>query len=198
MKSLQSHRDTVHSLMLRWNNANSLVKTERKALHLAKRKLRYTEKAQWIIQSLAQEIQQKAHKQITQVVSSCIAAVFEDPYEFNIEFVRKRNRTEAKLTFLRDGHAYIPMDETGLGVVDVASFALRVACLALSQPKKRGALFLDEPFRFPSEEYPAKIGQMLLTLGKDLGIQFVLVTHKKELAVGTVIHIKSQNHLQQE
>jgi ABC-type sulfate/molybdate transport systems ATPase subunit len=118
--------------------------------------------------------------------------VFQDQaYEFHIEFVQKRNRTEAELKLTRHGMTIDdPLNSSGGGVIDVAAFALRVACLILAQPPRRKVLFLDEPFRFVSAEYRPAIEQLLQLLSQELEIQIVMVTHIADLVTeGTVIEL---------
>ena len=147
------------------------------------------EEAQQIIQAVAEMIQEQAHDRIAGVVSRCLAAVFDEPYEFKIIFERTRGRTEARLVFLRDGMAVDPITSSGGGVVDVAAFALRVSCLMLKRPAARRVLVLDEPFRFVSKDYRPRVAQMLTDLATELHIQFIMVTHIEELRVGTVIDV---------
>jgi hypothetical protein len=49
------------------------------------------------------------------VVTRCLKAVFEDKYTFEIEFVRKRGKTEANLWFVEGGHRINPRDTSGVG-----------------------------------------------------------------------------------
>jgi DNA repair exonuclease SbcCD ATPase subunit len=156
----------------------------------AKNHQKLVEEAQQFVQVVAQTIQQQAHADISAIVTKCLKAVFgEEAYEFKIDFQRKRNKTEAKLLFVREGYEIDPIDAAGGGVVDVASFALRVACLVLARPKRRRLLCLDEPFRFVSKEYIPAVAKMLKTLAKDLGIQVVMVTHNQNLQVGKVVEV---------
>ena len=145
--------------------------------------------AQELAQHVAQVIQQKAHDQIARVVSRCLSAVFDEPYEFRIHFERKRGRTEARLTFDRDGMEVDPMTASGGGVVDIASFALRLSCLILNKPPLRRAMVMDEPFRFVSEEFRDRVKALLETLSEEMKTQFVMVTHINELKMGKVIEI---------
>ena len=147
------------------------------------------EEAQELAQHVAQVIQQKAHDQIARVVSRCLSAVFDEPYEFRIHFERKRGRTEARLTFDRDGMEVDPMTASGGGVVDIASFALRLSCLILNKPPLRRAMVMDEPFRFVSEEFRDRVKALLETLSEEMKTQFVMVTHINELKMGKVIEI---------
>ncbi len=162
---------------------------ERQALLSAEESLLRAQEAQEILQHVAQAVQQKAHEKIATVVSSCLSAVFDDPYEFKIEFERKRGRTEAVLKFCRGGLTVDPLTASGGGVVDVAAFALRAACLMLHRPRLTKLLVLDEPFRFVSAEYQDNIRSMLEQLAQDLGLQIILVTHNQTIATGKVIRL---------
>ena len=167
--------------------AESLTR-ERNLLAAAKPRVADLVEAQGIFQQVAQTIQENAHRQIAKIVSRCLQTVFaDDAYEFQIKFVKMRGKTEARLLFIRDGEEYDPLSSTGGGVVDIASFALRLACLLFSQPQKRRLLVLDEPFKMLSRDYCEAVHEMLLTLAKEMDIQFVMVTHSKELHVGKVV-----------
>jgi len=138
---------------------------------------------------LAQAVQQKAHEKISSVVSSCLTAVFNDPYEFKIQFERKRGKTEARLVFVRRGLEVDPLTASGGGVVDVAAFALRVACLVLHRPRLSRLVVLDEPFKFVSANYQDNVRAMLEELASDLGLQIIMVTHIETLETGKVISL---------
>ena len=150
-----------------------------------------------IFQQTAEIIQQKAHRQISYVVTRCLAVVFDDPYQFQIQFEQKRGRTEARLQFVRRGLVLQdPLDESGGGVVDIASFALRLASLILSRPQRRRCLILDEPFKFvhPPERRP-RIVKMIQMLADEFDVQFIIVTGIEELVTGTVIHLDNRQDL---
>jgi DNA repair exonuclease SbcCD ATPase subunit len=146
-------------------------------------------KAQDILQQLAQAVQQRAHQKIAEVVTSCLEAVFDDPYSFHIEFERKRGKTEARLKFKRGGMTVDPLNSTGGGVVDVAAFALRIACLMLHRPRLSKVVVLDEPFKFVSSQYRDRVRTMLERLAKDLDMQIIMVSHIDELETGQVIEL---------
>ena len=132
-------------------------------------------------------------------MTRCLKAVLDnEAYEFKIEFEQKRGRTEAKLILERDGLILEnPAEEAGGGVLDVAAFALRLACVALALPRRRRLLVLDEPFRFVNgEEYQSRIGGMLEVLAAETGMQIILVTDDDWLKIGKVIQLlprKAQN-----
>lgn len=132
------------------------------------------------------------HDHIALVVSRCLEAVFDDPYEFRILFDKKRGKTEARLAFVRNGQEVSPTDAAGGGVVDVAAFALRLACLMTAQPPVRKVLILDEPFRFVSAGYRDRVRTMLETVSKEMGVQIVMVTHAEELQAGKTIDLDKE------
>jgi DNA repair exonuclease SbcCD ATPase subunit len=149
----------------------------------------HAREAQGVIQTVAASIQEQAHSKIASVVSRCLESVFDEPYEFQIHFERKRGKTEARLVFVRNECEYSPMDSSGGGVIDVAAFALRVACLMLSVPMKRRTIVLDEPFKFVSVEYRDSIRDMIELLSEEMSIQFIIVTHISEIKCGEIINV---------
>lgn len=144
---------------------------------------------------MAEGVQQRAHRQIAGVVSRCLTAVFDRPYSFRIAFEKKRGRTEAVLRFTRRekgvGRVDVdPADGAGGGVLDVAAFALRLACLMLTRPRPRRVLFLDEPFRHVSRNYRDRVRQLLETLSREMELQIIFITHDQELVAGRLIELK--------
>lgn len=173
----------------RLTQAHGAVQAIREALVVAEGTLDATEAAQAVLQDVAQAVQQEAHRRIAGVVSRCLSQVFDDPYEFDIIFDRKRGRTEARLVFRRNGLEVDPLTASGGGVVDVAAFALRLACLVLTRPQVRPLVVLDEPFKFVSAQYRDRVRSMLEQLADDMGVQFLMVTHIPELVCGHVVQV---------
>ena len=167
-------------------------KVEGNALREARARLEAAEEARLLIQDVAQSIQEQAHLQIAAVVTRGLRAVFDEPYTFKILFEKKRGRTEASLVFERDGLELDPLTASGGGVIDVAAFTLRVACLALSRPAVRPVLILDEPFKNVSKAngYLDRIPAFLEGLAEDMGLQIIMVTHIDELKVGNIVEVK--------
>ena len=163
-----------------------LLKNKLKDLKLNQKESRISfldiEKAQIIIQSVAKDTQNQITEHISDLVSMALAAVFPDPYEFNIEFVEKRGKTEAEISFIRNGEKINPMQASGGGAVDIASFALRVALWSLQRPKTSNTIILDEPMKFLSKNMIDKAGEMIKLLSEKLKIQFIIVTHIVQLS----------------
>jgi DNA repair exonuclease SbcCD ATPase subunit len=156
----------------------------------AARTVASVETAQVLVQRVSEVVQDAAHRQIAAVVSRCLEAVFGDEsYEFTIAFEKKRGKTEARLVFVRDGQEVDPTGAAGGGVVDVAAFALRLACLVLARPRRRRFLALDEPMRMLSREYVPRVRALLETVCVDMGLQLLIITHNRRLATGTVVEL---------
>ncbi len=176
MIDLTKHQKKVDGLMAQYCLAAEQEKKENESLANAKDETVSTEEAQQIVQQIAQTLQQQAHTRIAGVVSRCLNVVFDDAYEFEIRFEKKRGRTEARLVFMRDGMVMDdPLNEIGGGVIDVAALALRLAAIRLSRPQLRHLVVLDEPLKnVRGKSYKKRVRQMLLTLAEEMGFQFVL------------------------
>ena len=158
------------------------------------------EEAQQILQLVAQETQKNIVVHISDIVTTALDAVFEsDAYEFRIDFVQRRGRTEAELYFERDGNRCDPLTASGGGAVDVAAFALRVALWSLVNHGSRIAdtIVLDEPFKWLSKELQPRAGEMLQLLSRKLGIQFIFVTHVQDLieSADTVFEVRKKKQV---
>lgn len=151
---------------------------------------RHLSEAQTVIQEIAQQVQRQAHAGIAAIVTRCLHAIYDDPYDFDIRFDKKAGKTSARLVFVRDGNEY-DANDVGGGVVDVAAFAMRVAALMMSKPTRRKFMFLDEPFRHLDRGRMPRVKVMVEELAKQTGIQFVIITHAEELQAGEVINITS-------
>jgi DNA repair exonuclease SbcCD ATPase subunit len=101
--------------------------------------------------------------------------ILDDPYTFELDFVVKRNKTECDIYFIRDGKRIKPIDQSGGGAVDIASFASRIALWSLGDTDN--VLVFDEPFKFVSREYQLKVGELLKKLSDQLGLQILMVSH---------------------
>lgn len=181
-------RRRVDALLVQLAATRKRVQDERDALAALDARLIALAEAQALAQHVAQQIQTRAHVSIAKIVTKCLA-IFDEPYTFRILFDRKRGKTEARLVFERDGMEVDPLTASGGGVVDVAAFALRIACLVLARPQLRRVLILDEPFRFVSPEYRHKVRELLISLATDMGIQFLIVTHDPQLRAGKIIEL---------
>lgn len=189
---MKEARRKLDRLLQNYEHAKRRATEEAVVLEEAKQHVVHVLEAQKLVQGVAEAVQHQAHARIASVVSRCLEAVFGEgeAYEFRINFEQKRGRTESHLAFVRGDVVVDPCDGAGGGVVDVASFALRLACLALSRPQRRRLLVLDEPFRFLSREFRPRVRDLLLTLSREMKVQLIVVTHAEDLICGKVIRIE--------
>jgi hypothetical protein len=147
-------------------------------LKLLNRQALYCEEAQLIIQTVAELTQNQLVFHIKELVTLALASVFQDPYQFGIEFVLRRGRTECDLFFIRNEKSVDPLSASGGGAVDVAAFALQIALWSLGRPRFRNVLILDEPLRFlKGNDLPEKGALMIKEISEKLGIQVIIVSH---------------------
>jgi len=191
-KVLSGYRQKMDRLIIRHKMLTEKIKEEREELVNLDQSLTQSQEAQGILQAAAEILQNTAHRRIAGIVTRSLQAVFgdgQDPYEFVIQFERKRGRTEATLGFKRDGEVVDPMSASGGGVVDVASFALRLSCLLLKRPAIRRLLVLDELWKHLSEQYRPAMRELIEKLSEELGVQFVIITHSEEFKIGKVVEL---------
>lgn len=136
-------------------------------------------KARTILQTAAENTQKVMEAQMSTLVTSALEGIFPDPYQFIVRFVQRRNKTECDLLFSKNGEEFKPVESSGGGPLDIASFALRVAFWCIQS--NRSTIILDEPFKFLSVDLQPKAGELLKRLSEELGIQFIVITHLTEL-----------------
>lgn len=147
----------------------------------AGRRGRVAAEALAVVREVERATQAELGRSLERIAGAALAAVFPDPYSLRVEFVEARGQVEARITYERDGVGGLdPLDEAGLGTVDVASLALRAAVWRLG--RGRALLVLDEPTKWVSEERQGAVGDALVEISRDLGLQVILVTHSEELA----------------
>ena len=167
-----------------------LLADTRANLDVAEQAYRDALKAREVINIVAKDTEQQLEMRITNIVTMALAAVFPDPYEFKLVFNERRNQTEADLLLVRNGEELSPVDGAGGGVLDVISFALRIAVLLMSGYRR--VIILDEPFRHLSADLQSKASEMMKMLSDKLGIQFIMVSHEEGIidCADNIINIK--------
>lgn len=174
------------------DHAARRLREEETAVVSATGKVEAVRVARSLLQEVAAGVQAQAHAKIASVASRCLEAVFgEDAYRLKIDFRQKRGKTEAALMFERNGLVLEnPLDEGGGGQVDVAAFALRLACLVLAKPRRRRFLVLDEPMpNLNGAEYQGRVADLLLTLADELDVQFLIASDDDWLRIGKVVEL---------
>ena len=178
MTSIKQLRQKIDRKQGERDRIQSDLEKEQDKHRQANRDLKRVRKAQEIVRTVALRTQQQLEYHISSVVSNAEAAVFDDPYELKMEFEQRRGRTECDLWFERDGQRRNPA-YSGIGAVDVAAFALRVASWSLSH-KTRNVLIADEPFRhLKGEAENRRAIEMMHSVSQELGLQIITVSDER-------------------
>ena len=146
-----------------------------------------------ILQSLAGSLQNNVKDKIISIVQKALDATFPGMF-FDIEFVTRRDKTECDLLCTDAyGNKQDILTGCGGGLKQIISFALRVAVWSLDK-EASPVILLDEPMTFVSEGMRQLGADLITTLSKDLGIQFIVVSHTQEvIAAGTCIYKVKQD-----
>lgn len=171
----------LQKILIEKKHEKKLVKLDLNAYQKKRKKLlkehKKIQEALITIQRASKLTQDRISQHISGIVTKALATVFDDPYTFHINFVERRNTTEADLILIKDDYEYSILESAGYGVADVCSFALRVAYIILSG--KRKLLIFDEPFRHLDEDRQTYAAQLVHYLSEELGIMFIIATHSK-------------------
>jgi hypothetical protein len=144
-----------------------------------KKELKSQEQALEIIKQVGLKTQQQLSYNIAEITTMALHSVLRNPYDLELEFVSRRDKTECDIWLARDGNKYKPLF-TGGGAKDVAAFALRVASWSMSSPKSRATLILDEPFKhLKGEKTNRRMLDMVHQISKKLGIQIIMVSDER-------------------
>jgi len=165
----------------------------------ARRRGKRIEQGRFIAQEVARNTQAELEYHIVEPVNLALSSVFEeDAYNFVMDFNLPlgddlpKSRLEVDLYFERYGHLANPMEMTGYGQVDVASYGLKIALLGLANPPMRSIMVMDEPFKNPDKTVRPKIGELMRAVSHSRGIQHIVITHDQSIiqAADRVFHLK--------
>lgn len=158
-------------------------------------------KARIILVEVGKLTQRKFASQVEMIVTKAIQTVFDRLFEFKVFFEEKRNKPECVLSILEGESEYIPKDDMGVGVIDIAGFILRIVLWSLQKHRTRNTFIYDEPLKaIGHDELMYRAGVMIKELSRKLGIQIIIVTHEAELIeladkAWEVTHDGIQSHL---
>lgn len=134
------------------------------------------EKAQALIQEVATETQEALKFHLTALVQEALDAIFPGTYIFRVTFEIARGKTAVSFALEKDGMVLENLlDEVGGTLIDLVAVALRVAVWTLRRTDT--TILLDEAGKHISSQYRPIFWEMLSGLSKELGIQFIAVTH---------------------
>lgn len=175
-------RNKLEQLKGKRDEVENSIRKLRKELRENNKLLHNLIEAKEIIKLVGLETQKTLQFHISDIASLALESIFQEPYKLVLEFVERRNKTECDIMFEREGIHFDPLDSSGVGAVDVAAFALRIASWSMAVKRTRNTIILDEPMRFLSAEYQENASEMIREISKKLGIQFIIITHEPNYA----------------
>ena len=189
-QNVQIYRKRIDAFKVQRSLLENDAKEREEKQIILQQTLNNHEKARSIAQTVAENTQQKIEFHINNLVTTALAAVFPDPYEFKLRFIQRRNKTECDLLLVKNEQEIDPFSAAGGGVIDVLSFALRTAIWSIK--KTRNTFILDEPMKFVSIDLQAKCSEMLKTISEKLHLQMIIVSHLPEMirSADKIIEIK--------
>lgn len=171
--NIQTYRNNLEQMKGQRNQVFQDVSTLKEEIQQLNRDYKNTEEAQIIIQTVAKKTQQQLEFRISEIVTMALDSVFDNPYKFHVEILERNSGTVADLYFSRNDNR---TDETGVGVIDVAGFALRIALWNIKNPKTRNVLILDEAFKhLKGREENERVIQMIKLLSEKLKLQIIMI-----------------------
>lgn len=145
------------------------------------RSLAVAESAKDAVNAAMIATQEEIKGYIDQTVTLALQTVFGERYAFRVSFEIKRGKAEAFFSILRDGVAFSPDDGVGGGIIDTASFGLRITMRALAE-NPGDVLLLDEPAKNVSAAHIVAFGELMKKVQEMFGAQMLMTTHRVELA----------------
>jgi DNA repair exonuclease SbcCD ATPase subunit len=175
-KFVTEQRTLEQSVSNRLADATEKLENDRKLLGL-------TEQARDILVSASAATQDQVREFIEEVVSLALQSVFGAEYYFALEFKQQRGQSEISPVIMWRQQKFDPRADVGGGIVDVASFALRLVLWVLSDDETSPVFILDEPFKFVSKDKSDEVANMLKGISDLLGIQVIMISHDEGLIV---------------
>jgi len=138
-------------------------------------------KARWVLSEVIKLTQSRIKDYMEHMVTLAIQAVYGDQFKFIADFEIKRNKSEVLLRVQEEDYEpYVPKEDSGVGMVDVIGFALRIVLWSLQKPRSRNVIILDEPMKNMGKLMTVG-AQMIKEISKKMGLQIIIITHEPEL-----------------
>jgi len=141
-----------------------------------------------LFRAVGEAVRREIKDKIENLISSVLTTVFEEPFRFKINIVRRRNQVEVDFDVASRNMEGDILGIRGGGIADVISISLRIVLAEML--KVKGPLILDEPLRMVSEEYVPNVASFLVELSKKFGRQIICITHNKTLAAAATKQFK--------
>jgi DNA repair exonuclease SbcCD ATPase subunit len=191
--SIAQYKDKVAFARGQLTLYTSQLRTAQEELSYQEKRLALIAQAQELIQAVSTRTQSQLKIHIEEIVNLCLHTCFSDRYTFKLEFVARRNRTEADIVLMRDGVPADPIMSSGGGLCDILSLGLRMASWSLG--KTQNVICLDEALKYLSPSLHKQAGLILRRIAEELKLQVIFVTHSPIIYEygDTQFYVKNEN-----
>lgn len=177
--SVAQYKDKIAFVKGQKSLFSSQLRTAKEELAYQEQRAALVAQAQEIIQAVATKTQGQLKIHIEEIVNLCLHTCFSERYTFKLEFVPRRNRTEADIVLMRDGVPADPITSSGGGLCDILALGLRMASWSLG--KTQNVICLDEALKYLSPSLHKQAGLILRRIAEELHLQIIFVTHSPTL-----------------
>lgn len=183
MVDLRDQFDLLHSKYIETLNTLDYVEKKVKELEEKKEKLEQRQRdvgeARAVVQEIAFQTQKNLEFHVSSLVTTAVKHVDPTWPDYEVEFVKRRNKTECDILFCENGKRQHPLGGAGGGSCDVSSFAQLISYWTLR--KNRPFFFLDEPFRNVSPDLQHRVSEMLTMVCDKIKIQILMISHADDI-----------------
>lgn len=136
--------------------------------------------AKVLVSEAARAALSAAALRVNELGTLALKSVMDEDSALRVDLVERRNRVEADVFIEREGHLTRPMSGSAGGEIDLVALALQVSFWAMGR-KTRPILILDEPLKWlKGADLPSRGAEFMEKLSKELGLQFIIVSHITE------------------
>lgn len=137
------------------------------------------QKALEFVKDVALKTQRQLEYHLSDMVSAGLNSVFDQAYDFDVNFELRRGKTECDLYFRKGEDLIDPLRFSGLGAADVAAFSLRCASWSMSN-KYRNVLILDEPVKhLKGIDENKRFIELMKTISHKLKLQIICISDER-------------------
>jgi DNA repair exonuclease SbcCD ATPase subunit len=144
----------------------------------------HTGEARVLFEQLTDKKRELVRGKIEALVTHGLQSVFGPSYRFLIEQKLSRNQVTFEYRIQHEfGGEWRESDlrgHHGGGLVSLTGFLLRVVMVLFTHPPRRRIIFLDETMAALDGDKRAPFADLLRSLGHQLNMQFVFITHSPE------------------
>jgi len=135
-----------------------------------------------LFSTIGKSVQDRLIGYFSDLVTSMLQIIYGEEYRFELVFEIKRNKPECSPKLYKGDIVLTDLKyDMGGGILDVISFAMRLAVWSLEKPRTEPTFLLDEPFKYVSVDKLTLVGEALKEIVESLDIQLIMVSHEEEL-----------------